>query len=105
VGVRVPRSISPAGGAPPPRPGGGLTLTTRSDLDHPGHYLTYVDPGTRELTSLAVPGFAEELDVHVADDGAVDGAEVRAEHRFWLFGLPFLVLHYRIRRKGSAGPA
>jgi hypothetical protein len=105
VGFPVPQGNFTATLAPRARPGGGLTLTTRSDLDHPGHYLTYVDPGTRELTSLAVPGFAEELDVHVADDGAVDGAEVRAEHRFWLFGLPFLVLHYRIRRKGSAGPA
>ena len=37
-------------------------------------------------------GFAEELDVFV------DEGELRAEHAFWLFGLPFLVLHYRIRR-------
>ncbi len=36
-------------------------------------------------------GFAEELDVH-----EVDG-ELRAEHAFWVFGLPFLVLHYRMR--------
>jgi hypothetical protein len=104
VGFPVPQGNFTATLAPLTRPGGGLTLTTRSDLDHAGHYLTYVDPDTRELTSLAVPGFAEELDVHVAEDGAGDGAEVRAEHRFWLFGLPFLVLHYRIRRKGSAGP-
>ena len=38
-------------------------------------------------------GFAEELDVYV------DGGEVRADHAFWVFGLPFLVLHYRMRRK------
>ncbi len=38
-------------------------------------------------------GFAEQLDVHV------EGGELRAEHAFWVFGLPFLVLHYRIRRK------
>jgi hypothetical protein len=73
--------------------GGGLTLTTRSDLDHPGHYLTYVDPETRQLTALAVHGFAEELDVYIQDD------EVRADHAFWVFGLPFLVLRYRIRPK------
>jgi hypothetical protein len=24
---------------------------------------------------------------------------LRAEHAFWVFGLPFLVLHYTIRRK------
>ena len=63
--------------------------TSRSPLDHPGHYLTYIDPTTRELTSsLAVHGFAEQLDVYVDDD------ELRAEHTFWIFGLPFLVLHY-----------
>ncbi len=68
-------------------------MTSRSTLEHPGHYLTYVDPSTRELTALAVRGFAEELDVYV------DGGEVRADHAFWVFGLPFLVLHYRMRRK------
>ena len=70
-------------------------LTSRSDLEHPGHYLTYIDPATRELTALAVHGFAEQLDVYVEDD------ELRAEHAFWVFGLPFLVLHYRIRRKAG----
>jgi hypothetical protein len=29
----------------------------------------------------------------------VDDGELRAEHAFWVFGLPFLVLHYRIRLK------
>jgi hypothetical protein len=42
-----------------------------------------------------VPGFGEELDVHV-DPGT---GELRAEHAFRLFGLPFLVLHYRIHPK------
>ena len=27
--------------------------------------------------------------------------ELRAEHAFTVFGLPFLVLHYRIRPKGE----
>jgi hypothetical protein len=45
---------------------------------------------------LAVPGFAEELDVYVQD------GQLRAEHAFWVFGLPFLVLHYRMRRKNEA---
>jgi hypothetical protein len=68
-------------------------LTSRSDLAHPGHYVTYIDPSTRDLTTLAVPGFSEELDVYVTD------GSLRAEHAFWVFGLPFLVLHYDIRRK------
>jgi hypothetical protein len=40
-----------------------------------------------------VHGFTERLDVYV------EGDELRAEHAFWVFGFPFLVLHYRIRRK------
>jgi hypothetical protein len=95
VGFPVPQGSFTATLLPRARPGGGLTLTSRSELDHPGHYLTYVEPQTRELTALAVHGFAEQLDVDP------DGAELRAEHAFWVFGRPFLVLHYRIRRKPS----
>ena len=45
---------------------------------------------------LAVHGFAEQLDVYVRD------GELRAEHAFSVFGLPFLVLHYRIHRKPAS---
>jgi hypothetical protein len=71
---------------------GGLVLTSRSPLPHAGHYLTYIDPGSRQLATLEVPGFDEELDVYV---------ETRrcADHAFWVFELPFLVLRFRIRRK------
>jgi hypothetical protein len=93
VGFPLPQASFTATLEPRARPGGGLVLTSRSDLEHPGHYLTYIDPATRELTTLAVHGFAEQLDVYVEDD------ELRAEHAFWVFGLPFLVLHYRIRPK------
>ena len=93
VGFPLPQASFTATLVPRARPGGGLVLTSRSDLDHAGHYLTFVDAATRELTALAVRGFAEQLDVYV-DDG-----ELRAEHAFWVFGFPFLVLHYRIRRK------
>ncbi len=55
--------------------------------------LTYIDAQTAELTTAAVRGFAERLDVYV------EAGELRAEHAFWVFGLPFLVLHYRITRK------
>src|SRR5204863_425524 len=80
---------------PRARTGGGLVLTSRSDDDQPGHYLAYIDPATRDLTVLAVHGFAEQLDVYTRD-GAL-----RAEHAFSVFGLPFLVLHYRLRRQGT----
>jgi hypothetical protein len=95
VGFPLPQANFTATLVPRNRVGGGLTLTTRSDLEHPGHYLTYVDPETRQLTALAVHGFAEELDVYVDPD---DG-EVKADHAFWVFGLPFLILRYRIRPK------
>jgi len=62
-------------------------------LKHPGHYLTYIAPGTRDLTTAVVEGFNEQLDVYL-EDGVL-----RAEHAFWVFGFPFLVLHYRMHRK------
>jgi hypothetical protein len=93
VGFPLPQASFTATLLPRALPGGGLVLTSRSDLDQPGHYLTYIDPATRELTALAVNGFAEQLDVYVED------GELRAEHAFWVFGFPFLVLHYRIHAK------
>jgi hypothetical protein len=99
VGFPLPQASFTATLLPRARPGGGLVLTSRSDLDQPGHYLAYIDPATRDLTVLAVHGFAEQLDVYVQDD------ELRAEHAFFIFGLPFLVLHYRMHRKPARPPA
>jgi hypothetical protein len=93
VGFPLPQASFTATLEPRPHPGGGLILSSRSSLTHPGHYLTYIDPDTRKLTTLAVPGFAERLDVHVTD------GTLRAEHAFWVYGLPFLVLHYQMSRK------
>jgi hypothetical protein len=93
VGFPLPQASFTATLAPLPRPGGGLILTSRSDLDQPGHYLAYIDPDSADLTAVAVHGFAEQLDVYVQDD------ELRAEHAFSIFGQPFLVLHYRMHRK------
>jgi hypothetical protein len=93
VGFPLPQASFTATLEPCPLDGGGLMLTSRSELAHPGHYLTYIDPETRDLTTLDVPGFAEELRVTAS---ARDG-EIRADHAFWVFGLPFLVLRYRIR--------
>jgi hypothetical protein len=93
VGFPVPQGSFTATLLPRGRPGGGLVLTSRSDLGQPGHYLTYIDRESRDLTTLAVLGFGEQLDVYVED------GELRAEHAFWVFGFPFLVLHYRMQRK------
>jgi hypothetical protein len=93
VGFPLPHASFTATLVPLPRPDGGLVLTSRSELDQPGHYLTYIDPDNRELTTLAVHGFAEQLDVYVRD------GELRADHAFSVFGLPFLVLRYHISPK------
>ena len=93
VGFPLPQASFTATLAPSARPGGGLVLDSRSDLGQPGHYLTYIDPQTEELTTVAARGFAERLEVYV------EAGELRAEHAFWVFGLPFLVLHYRMHRK------
>ncbi|KAB2343660.1 hypothetical protein [Actinomadura rudentiformis] len=93
VGFPLPQASFTATLVPQARPGGGLVLTSQSDLDQPGHYLTYIDADTRELTTLAVHGFAERLDVYVQD------GELRAEHAFSVFSIPFLVLRYRMIRK------
>ena len=93
VGFPLPQASFTATLLPRARPGAGLVLDSRSELDQPGHYLTYIDPETAELTTMAVRGFAERLDVYT------EAGELRAEHAFWVFGFPFLVLHYRMHRK------
>jgi hypothetical protein len=93
VGFPVPEGSFTATLRPRSRRDRGLTLTSRVHDGQAGHYLTYIDTAADELTALAVPGFEEQLDVFV-EDGAL-----RAEHVFWVFGLQFLTLHYRITRK------
>jgi hypothetical protein len=94
VGFPLPQASFTATLEPRARPGGGLILDSHGGTVQSGHYLTYIDPATAGLTVLAVHGFAERLDVYTGDDG-----ELRAEHAFAVFGIPFLVLHYRIHRK------
>jgi hypothetical protein len=94
VGFPLPEMNFTATLIPLHREDGGLSLTSRSELsEQPGHYLTYIDRESGELTSAAVHGFGEQLEVYVRDGKLV------AEHAFRVFGLPFLVLHYRIERK------
>jgi hypothetical protein len=94
VGFPLPQASFTATLEPRARPGGGLVLDSRGATSQSGHYLTYIDPVASDLTVLAVHGFAERLDVYVDDAG-----ELRAEHAFAVFGIPFLILHYRMHRK------
>ena len=93
VGFPVPDGSFTATLLPRSRSDRGLTLTSRVHDGQAGHYLTYVDSVVDELTALAVHGFEEQLDVFVRN------GDLRAEHAFWVFGLPFLTLHYRIARR------
>ena len=96
VGFPLPEMNFTATLIPLHRKDAGLTLTSRSELsEQPGHYLTYIDRDSGELTSAVVHGFAEQLEVYVRDGKLI------AEHAFRVFGLPFLVLHYRIERKNA----
>jgi hypothetical protein len=97
VGFPLPQANFTATLAPRRRDGGGLRLTSRDTDGQTGHYLSHVAADTRALTTLAVPGFAEELDVYVDAAG-----QLRADHAFAVFGLPFLTLEYRISRKEPA---
>ncbi|HEX4792025.1 MAG TPA: hypothetical protein VH372_26400, partial [Actinospica sp.] len=97
VGFPLPELNFTATLIPLHRQDGGLSLTSRSELsDQPGHYLTYIERESGQLTAAAVHGFAEQLEVYVRDGRLV------AEHAFRVFGLPFLVLRYRIERKPAA---
>jgi hypothetical protein len=96
VGFPVPEGSFTATLLPRSRPDRGLMLTSRAQDGQAGHYLTYIDTAADQLTALAVHGFEEQLDVYVGN-GAL-----RAEHTFWIFGFPFLTLHYRIARKPAA---
>ncbi len=92
VGFPLPEANFTATLLPLPRSDGGLTLTSRGDTDQSGHYLSYIDPDSGALSTVAVYGFAERLDVFVAD------GELLADHAFSIFGIPFMVLRYRMHR-------
>jgi hypothetical protein len=69
-----------------------LVLTSRTQLEYPGHYLSSVDSERDALTVLKLLYFQERIFVHVAD------GELKTEHSFYLAGQRFLTLHYEIER-------
>lgn len=75
------------------RDGGLLLKTTGTGSRFPGHYLSDVDEEDGTLTAVKIPVMDEEIDVFVED------GQLKTEHRFFLGGWLFLVLHYIIERK------
>jgi hypothetical protein len=67
-------------------------LTSRTDLEFPGHYLSSVDSDRDALTVLKLLYFQEQIFVWVAD------GELKTDHSFYLAGQRFLTLHYEIER-------
>jgi hypothetical protein len=69
-----------------------FVLTSRTELEFPGHYLSSVDSERDALTVLKLLYFQERIFVSVAD------GELRTDHSFYLAGQRFLTLHYEIER-------
>ena len=67
-------------------------LTSRTDLEFPGHYLSSVDSERDALTVLKLLYFQEQISVYVTD------GELKTDHSFSLAGQRFLTLHYEIER-------
>ena len=67
-------------------------LTSRTDLEYPGHYLSSVDSERDALTVLKLLYFQEQIFVYVTD------GELRTDHSFYLAGQRFLTLKYEIER-------
>jgi hypothetical protein len=71
-------------------------LTSSTELDFPGHYLSSVDSERDALTVLKLLYFQERIYVYVAAD------ELKTDHSFYLAGQRFLTLHYEIERPPAA---
>ena len=71
-------------------------LTSRTELEFPGHYLSSVDSERDALTVLKLLYFQERIFVHVTD------GELKTDHSFYLAGQRFLTLHYEIERLAEA---
>jgi hypothetical protein len=73
-----------------------FVLTSRTELEFPGHYLSSVDSERDALTVLKLLYFQEHIFVYVAD------GELRTDHSFYLAGQRFLTLRYEMERLAEA---
>lgn len=86
-------------------PGGALSLTSRHHENTGGDQGVYI---VSRGCPLRLP-LDETISVYAAKDAPPDiPAQPRttlvARHEMWLFGVPYLTMHYQIRRR-SAEPA
>ena len=73
-----------------------FVLSSRTELEFPGHYLSSVDNERDALTVLKLLYFQERIFVYVTD------GELKTDHSFDLAGQRFLTLHYEIERLSPA---
>jgi hypothetical protein len=73
-----------------------FVLTSRTELEFPGHYLSSVDSERDALTVLKLLYFQERIFVYVTN------GELKTDHSFSLAGQRFLTLHYEIERLAEA---
>jgi hypothetical protein len=96
VGFPIPSANFTATLLPCNAGGHDFVLTSRTELDFPGHYLSSVDSERDALTVLKLLYFREQIFVYVAD------GELKTDHSFYLAGQRFLTLHYEIERLAKA---
>ena len=76
--------------------GGALTVLSKGrTYGEPGFYFTVRD-GRDGFWMRYVKTMRESIRVYPAENG-----DVRADHVLWIFGLVFLRLHYRLRRRSG----
>jgi hypothetical protein len=93
VGFPLPDGTFTATLLPHPSRSDGMLLKSRTSKNYPGHYLSAVEKEGKDLTTLKLTSFDEEIDVYVED------SELKTDHRFYLGGVRFLTLYYSIERK------
>jgi hypothetical protein len=92
VGFPLPSGSFTATLLPSNNRGDGLLLSSRAG-EFQGHYLSIVESETGAITVAKLNSFAEEIDVYVTD------GELLTDHRFFLGGIEFMNLHYRMARR------
>jgi hypothetical protein len=92
VGFPLPSGNFTATLLPVNREDGGLLLTSETDGDAAGHYLSVIEDGGG-ISTLQLTGFGEEIEVFV------EQGEIAARQTFTLGGVTFLTLHYRVDRR------